>query len=408
MSDEKQAPPPAEAPAPGAEAPGPASSRAAGGLAQPAGPPAGAAASHPAFESLEGGAGPPAAPGRLEPAPPPLPRRVLHAAFALALVGLVALALGQVEAALLTAIAAFYFVAQGADVHPAMRQVYALLAWIPPVLGAVALGALARTLVVDAPLTAPRIAFAAFAALGALASLATLAPSFTDRLVRALFRGAGPSNTLRLTATAVMVTLWVGLPAWLAFRDQLADLLKDPGALVTPQKLSGGLVGYVLLAFAGVGCLVRRGWRESLARLGLTAPRPADALVLVAGVVALWLFNAGSEALERSAYPALWAADQGFTTALAGVMGPGLMVLLGLSAGIGEEITLRGALQPKLGIVPTSLLFAALHVQYSWYGMLSILGFGLILGTIRRRSSTTTAILVHALYDLLAVATARG
>jgi len=49
-------------------------------------------------------------------------------------------------------------------------------------------------------------------------------------------------------------------------------------------------------------------------------------------------------------------------------MGPGLMLLLGLSAGIGEEITLRGALQPKLGLALTSLLFAALHVQYSWYG----------------------------------------
>jgi len=39
--------------------------------------------------------------------------------------------------------------------------------------------------------------------------------------------------------------------------------------------------------------------------------------------------------------------------------------------------------------------------------MLSILAFGLILGFIRQRSSTTAAILVHALYDLLAVASAK-
>ena len=89
-------------------------------------------------------------------------------------------------------------------------------------------------------------------------------------------------------------------------------------------------------------------------------------------------------------------------------MGPGLMLLLSLSAGIGEEITLRGALQPKLGIALTSLLFATLHVQYSWYGMLSILVFGLILGVIRKHGSTTAAILVHTVYNSLAVASARG
>ena len=88
-------------------------------------------------------------------------------------------------------------------------------------------------------------------------------------------------------------------------------------------------------------------------------------------------------------------------------MGPGRMVLLGLSAGVGEEITLRGALQPRLGIVLTSLLFAGLHVQYSWYGIASIFVFGLILGTIRRRSGTTAAIAVHGLYDILALALSR-
>jgi membrane protease YdiL (CAAX protease family) len=39
--------------------------------------------------------------------------------------------------------------------------------------------------------------------------------------------------------------------------------------------------------------------------------------------------------------------------------------------------------------------------------MLSILVFGLILGVIRKRSGTTAAILVHALYDLLAVAASK-
>ena len=386
MSDENQAPPPPEAPA-----------------SRPEGPPA----PHPAFEFLEPG-GAPAASGPPEPAGPPLPRPVLHTALALALLGLASLAFGQVEAALLIAIAAMYFVAQGADVHPAMGRVYSLLAWIPSVVGGVMLGALAGLLVRDAPLTPLRAGFAVFSGLGALASFATLLPSVADRLVRLLFRGSGPSHTLRLTASVVLVILCVALPTWLEFRDQIAELLRDPAELVSASKLSGGLVGYIVLAFAAVGFLVRRDWRGSLERLGLTSVRPAQWLTVGAGVLALWLFNAGSEWLERRAFPALWAGDQAFATALAGVMGPGLMLLLGLSAGIGEEITLRGALQPKLGIALTSLIFAALHVQYSWFGMLSILVFGLILGAIRKGSSTTAAILVHSLYDLLAVASSKS
>jgi hypothetical protein len=332
---------------------------------------------------------------------------VLHLAFAFALLGFASLVLGQTEAALLVAMAAFYFVAQGADVHPAMSRVHALLAWVPPLLGAFLLGGIARMLVLESPHTPLRAALAVFTAVGAAASLATLLPAVADRLVRLLFRGAGPSHTLRLTARLALAILWLALPAWLAFRDRLAEMLLDPGKLVSTASLWGGLVGYVVLAFASVGLLVRRDWRGSLERLGLTAPRPAEWLIVAAGVLALWLFNTGSEWLEQRAFHALWAADESFTTALAGFMGPGMMVLMGLSAGVGEEITLRGALQPKLGIGLTSLLFAALHVQYSWYGMLSILVFGLILGAIRRRSSTTAAILVHALYDLLAVAAAK-
>lgn len=394
MSDENQAPPPPDGFGPRYRGFGP----------RPGGP----RAPHPAFEFLEDAAGDPetfGAPGPVEP--PPLPRRVLHSAMALALLGLAALLLGQVEAALLIAIAALYFVAQGADVHPAMGRVYALLAWIPPVTGALVLGALASLLVTNGPLTPLRIGFAVFSGLGALASLTTLLPSAADRLVRLVFRGAHPNHTLRLTASVALAVLWVAFPAWLTFRDQLAELLRDPGALVSASKLAGGLVGYIVLAFASIGFMVRRDGRGALERLGLTALGPAGWLTVIAGVVALWLFNLGSEALEKNVFPALWASDQAFTAGLAGVMGPGLMLLLSLSAGIGEEVTLRGALQPKLGIALTSLLFAALHVQYSWYGMLSILVFGLLLGVIRKRSSTTAAILVHTLYNLLAVASAK-
>jgi membrane protease YdiL (CAAX protease family) len=77
-----------------------------------------------------------------------------------------------------------------------------------------------------------------------------------------------------------------------------------------------------------------------------------------------------------------------------------------LSAGLGEEITLRGALQPRLGILLCSVLFASAHVQYTWFGMATIGLLGLALGGIRARTNTTTAIVVHSLYDVYAALTA--
>ena len=48
-------------------------------------------------------------------------------------------------------------------------------------------------------------------------------------------------------------------------------------------------------------------------------------------------------------------------------------------------------------------LFAALHVQYSWFGMVLVFALGVTLGLIRKHTSTTAAIVVHGLYDMLAV-----
>jgi hypothetical protein len=343
------------------------------------------------------------------PGPAPPPPGIALGGLALALLGLVALALGQVEVALYLVLATLYLAAQAADVHPALGRLYAFLGWIPPVLGASLLGSVAFVTVrgVTLATAAPHFAVAGVAALGALASLVLLSPRAADACVGGLFRRAPPDHTMRLSATLVLVTLWTGPSLWLVARDVLAEFLADPRRLVSTGSLLTGLAGYVALAFAAVGLFVRRGWRDSLARLGLTRPRATDAVVAAAGLAALLLLNSGSEWFERAALPRLWQRDNAFGAALAAMLGPGQVLLLGLSAGVGEEITLRGALQPKLGIVLTSLLFAVLHVQYSWYGILSLLAFGLLLGLLRQRSNTTVAIVVHALYDVLAVATAR-
>ena len=59
------------------------------------------------------------------------------------------------------------------------------------------------------------------------------------------------------------------------------------------------------------------------------------------------------------------------------------VLLLSLLSGFGEEILFRGVLHPRLGLIPTALLFAAFHFPYRrslvpWTAF--ALGVGLVLG----------------------------
>ena len=256
--------------------------------------------------------------------------------------------------------------------------------------------------------TTPAHRFAAYWCAGAaVISLALIARPVANAATRALFLGT-VGRTRRLTARLVVLGLLLPVPASILSPLLIAGLratgadLADPGALVVQ------LIGELAIAFAGVGWLVRRDGRATLARLGLTAMRPAYWIVAVASVAALIGLNAGTEWLEHHAFPLLWQRDRDVTLLIAGSLPIATSLLLGISAGFGEEIALRGALQPRLGIVLCAVLFASAHVQYSWFGMVTIGLLGLMLGGIRARTNTTTAIVVHVLYDVFAALTANS
>jgi uncharacterized protein len=100
---------------------------------------------------------------------------------------------------------------------------------------------------------------------------------------------------------------------------------------------------------------------------------------------------------------------------LAGML-PMLWLQVIMVAPVTEELLFRGFLHrgwaPSwLGasgtIVLTSALWAALHQQYNWPGILFIFLMGLILGWMRQRSgSTTLTIMLHALNNLFAITVA--
>lgn len=86
-------------------------------------------------------------------------------------------------------------------------------------------------------------------------------------------------------------------------------------------------------------------------------------------------------------------------------------IVIGITAGVGEELAVRGVLQPRMGLWLSNLFFTSLHAfQYHWDALLVVFVVGLICGVVRNRFNTTTAALVHGVYNcvliLLAVALA--
>ena len=356
--------------------------------------------------------GPSAIPAALVGDPGPAPdeiarraRRGLGLWLGILLAGaLGGLLLNQPEAAGLVALATLFAAAQAADLDPLWRQAWQILAFVPPIGGVLFFGYLATVVLPSDLPMAQRVAGIGFAAAGALVLGLSAIPAFAAALARWLFK-APPSHALQLGAQLTAAGLLLAVPAWFAFDALKETLLQDPQALLAKAKLSGALVGYVLLALGGVGCWIRRDLRQSLERLGLKPVTLRHGGVIVAGALALFVLNAGAEAFQHRFLPGLWKLDHEMTQVIARAMTPGRVILLGLSAGVGEEITLRGGLQPRLGIGLTALLFAALHVQYSWFGMVLVFTLGVALGLVRKHASTTAAIIVHGLYDVLAVFT---
>jgi hypothetical protein len=337
--------------------------------------------------------------------------------------GGVTLILGHSEGAALIAFAGVFALAQASDAAAAfagyrdwVHSEYAARSFkgiltrtivraVVPVTGALMYLGLAAFALQDAP--GPNEKLAALWCRGAaLVCLLLIWRPAADAVTRFLFRGGSVGRTRRLTARVFVIALLAPVPGQLLLPDLLKTLQASGADLADPGALLAQLAGEVLIALAGVGLFVRRDFRATLVRLGITRMSGGDVLIAALGFAAAFGVNAGMEWIERTRFPALYAIDGEATKLIAAHLSVMASIVLGISAGAGEEITVRGALQPRLGIVLSSILFAAGHLQYTWFGMLTIALLGVLLGLIRKRANTTTAILVHSSYDLVAALTA--
>ncbi len=183
-----------------------------------------------------------------------------------------------------------------------------------------------------------------------------------------------------------------------------------PSGRLSPGMVFISQVPFLVIAVLGVGLGVRRNFRQTLTRLGYGPISPRQ-LGVVAGFVLLALvLSFLFDALFAYLQPDLYRTVGNLSGSLFSTQGLGLVsailfaLLLGLGAGLGEETLFRGALQPVLGILPASVLFASMHIQYGpsvllVYIFLLAVGLGLL----RRHINTTASFLAHAAFNALGV-----
>jgi membrane protease YdiL (CAAX protease family) len=207
------------------------------------------------------------------------------------------------------------------------------------------------------------------------------------------------------TTALVFVVYQIGLNLGQMALIGSLESLTDPQLALTVWDVLLTDLPLLLFALLGVGLLVRRDLHSTVERLGLRWPTWRQVLAAAGLLVLLLALNQGLDVLWQRVDPASYDLVNRVTDNLFGGLSTlGGALALGLSAGIAEELLFRGAVQPRLGILLTTILFSVGHLQYGLsLAMLQVFIIGLVLGWVRQRANTTTGILIHASYNILIV-----
>jgi len=134
----------------------------------------------------------------------------------------------------------------------------------------------------------------------------------------------------------------------------------------------------------------------------------------------LFIFSISIGAVNIPAYDVLLSLANGIVDRITAFLHPGAaatvpgkwdliiwnirlpQALAAIVAGVGEELAIRGVLQPRFGIPLSVMVFASLHAyQYAWDGVLSVFLAGLVFALLRERTNTSVCAITHATYDLV-------
>jgi membrane protease YdiL (CAAX protease family) len=226
------------------------------------------------------------------------------------------------------------------------------------------------------------------------------------RVVLARVTPLDPDSTIDMSGLCVVLGL---LGVFIA--NSLAPMASSPPDedLIPSVGLLELLVQaafFLAIAYIAVGLPYWRDLRAATERLGIVAPDVRTIGIAVVATFAAFLVAALVGLIQQQIDPELSESLNEIVDQITEqVQDPIGALVLGASAGIGEEAIFRGALQPRFGILIPSLLFAMLHgPQYGFnVALLGLLGVSIILGLERKYVNTTAAMITHALFNAVQV-----
>lgn len=277
----------------------------------------------------------------------------------------------------------------------------------------------------DVTIQVPMQSGIAFFTLSLLFAVISIGIVFSGRirnfLQRYIIRSNGKDRRYRANSivhtTALILMIFVSLITVGNFVlaggvEGLAESIAETGFGI--QDLLVNFIMYTLTALLGVGIFIRRNFVQAFSRLGIALPNSGRVIQwaiqltkqLVIGAIVgfglfwiqvslslIWQLSVSPETLAEQT-----AATQAIFAAFSGSLWLGFV--LALTAGIGEELLFRGALQPIFGNLLVSIFFVFLHTQYALTpASLIILLVSLVFGFLRTRYATPAAMVAHFVYN---------
>jgi membrane protease YdiL (CAAX protease family) len=205
-----------------------------------------------------------------------------------------------------------------------------------------------------------------------------------------------------LITIVFLISQWVANPETDIFK--LAQALSTNGLLISIATIVSGIIG--------VGCIVlfirlRKGASIS-EYLGLRPIRRITVLILLGVAVGLLGISFGFDRIVQEPKDTAFMLDT-YRTSVWPVM---FWISVVIFAPAFEEGFFRGFLfaglkDSRIGVIGTIALtavtWALLHIQYSPYGMLSILILGIVFGIVRwKTNSLWSTLFLHSLWNLVA------
>ncbi len=211
-----------------------------------------------------------------------------------------------------------------------------------------------------------------------------------------------PNNPVHALAFVLAIILFGFSAVQTLFTDVLGSLQGQPPLTVADVVFNE--VPFLILGVAGVGLFVRRNVGQSAVRLGLVRPAWWHIPLAFAAVGVFVLIAAAMQWLGQGLTPGVTQRVEVTSQHVFGQLETPLgIAALAILPGLCEDVLFRGALQPRLGLIPTAVLFTSIHTNYGLtLTTVAILVLALGLGLIRKYTNTTTSCTCHAGYNLLA------